>query len=452
MANNTDYKKQKLMIENLLSSPDLFAVCVSILDSKYFEPELRNSVKFILDYYNKYSNTPKPQVIEAETGMDYVSRETLSFDEYEYTATNVEQFCKQRAVIHEVLNASKYIESGDFGTLTAKLEEAVLISLQRDLGTNLFAGVAERITQRMDNRKPIPTLWPNVDEILGGGLNETELIMFSANSGGGKSIALSNLSLNFCKQGHDVLYISLELSEDMVADRFETMITGISKLDKFERISETASQVENFHHKSGGSIYIKYMDPESNANDIKAYLKEFQVQYKKLPKLLIVDYLDIFGTNERQQYSNVYEKDKTSSTQLRAIGNNPQFNMVMATASQQNRGAINQTEMNQGHIAGGLSKVNIVDVYASIIMTDPMRAEGIADFQFLKTRSSDGVGKIAHMKWDPVRLMFTSLGSDNAIKQRVQAKKNNSTTERSTNVPQAGESKGDLDLLDLMDM
>lgn len=449
MANNTNYKKQKLMIENLLSSPDLFALCVNILDPKYFEPELRNSVNFILDYYNQYSNTPKPPVIEAETGMEYSDREVITFDEYEYTATKIEQFCKERAVIHEVLNASKLIENGDFGTLTERIEKAVLISLQRDLGTNLFSNVAERIEQRMVNRKPIPTLMANVDEILGGGLHETELLMASANSGGGKSIFLSNLSLNFCKQGHDVLYISLELSEDMVADRFETMITGISKLDKFERISETASQVENFHHKSGGTIYIKYMEPESNANDIKAYLKEFQVQYKKLPKLLVVDYLDIFGTNERQQFSNVYEKDKASSTQLRAIGNNPQFNMVMATASQQNRGAINQTEMNQGHIAGGLSKVNIVDVYMSIIMTDAMRAEGIADFQFLKTRSSDGVGKIAHMKWDPIRLMFTSLGSDNAIKQKIQAKKNGSD---GNNIPQAGETSGATDLLALMDM
>jgi hypothetical protein len=127
---------------------------------------------------------------------------------------------------------------------------------------------------------------------------------------------------------------------------------------------------------------------------------------------LIVDYLDIFGTNAKQNFSNVYDKDKISATELRAIGST--YDMVIATASQQNRSAINETQMNQSHLAGGLSKINTCDVYFSIIMTDAMRNEGVAVFSFLKTRSSDGVGKTAHMKWDPVKLMFKSTSSESS--------------------------------------
>lgn len=451
MSQNNDqqYEKQKLLIENLLSSRDLFALCANIISSKYFVPELRNSVQFIMEYYDQYSSIPNPKTISAETGTKFsISEEGIPLDEFDYTAAEMEQFCKQRAVLNEVLNASKYIENGDYGTLTSRLEQAVLVSLQRDLGTSVLENVAERIERRKETRKPISTGMPNVDKILGGGLNRTELMMASANSGGGKSIFLSNLSINVAAQGHDVLYISLELSEDMVADRFETMITGWSKDEKLDRIKETATKVESLTSKGWGKIYVKYMEPESNANDVKAYLKEFELQFKCVPTLLVVDYLDIFGTNERQSFSNVYEKDKASSTQLRAIGNNPHYNMIMATASQQNRGAIDQTEMNQSHIAGGLSKVNIVDIYFSIVMTDAMRAEGVADFSFLKTRSSNGVGKVAEMKWDQVKLKFSSLSNgDDGLK--IPKKKSNQNSDNT--IPSAIDKKNQS-LADLMDM
>ncbi len=409
------YEKQKIMLESLLSSPDLFALCSNIIDQAYFTPELKNTVEFIIEYYDKFNTTPTPRIIRAETGITLDTIDKLPIDEFDYAANEIESFCKERAVLNEVLNAGKLIEEGDFGKLVEQLEKAVLISLQRDLGTNALADVQARIEKRMEERRPISTGWPDVDAILGGGLNRTELLMASANSGGGKSVMLGNLSLNFVEQGYDVLYISLELGEDMVADRFETMITKRNRDEKFERIIETATEVEKFSADNGATVYVKYMDAESNANDVKAYLKEFELQYKKTPTLLVVDYLDIFGTNERQAFSNVFEKDKASSTQLRAIGNNPHYDMIMATASQQNRSAINETEMNHGHIAGGLSKINIADVYMSIIMSDAMRAEGVADFAFLKTRSADGVGKTAHVGWDPVALKFTNLNKPSTI-------------------------------------
>lgn len=431
-----EYEKQKILIENLISNPDLFSLCSNIVKAKYFLPELRNTVKFILDYYDQYNNIPSPKVIRAETGEKLeVSEIGLSSDEFEYSANELETFCRQRAVLSEVIAAQKYIEKQDYGALTERLQEAVLISLQRDLGTNIFEGIEERIRRRNEERSPISTGYPNVDAILGGGVVPSELLMASANSGGGKSIFLSNLSLNVAKQGHDVLYISLELSEDMVADRFETMITGWNKQTKIERAQETAHKITEITSKGWGKIYVKYMEAETTcANDIKAYLKQFELQYKKLPKMLVVDYLDIFGTNEKQVFSNVYEKDKIASTQLRAIGNNPRNPMIMATASQQNRSAVNETELNHSHIAGGMSKINTVDIYFSIIMTDAMRAEGVADFLFLKTRSSGGVGKTAHMNWDEVRLLFTSMNEVGELKLPQGKKAKNSDS-----IPSAAE-------------
>jgi len=445
---DTTYEKQKILVESLLASPDLFMLCSNIISSAYFMPEFKNTVDFIQEYYGMYNSLPSIKVIKAETGVVLDVAEKLLLDEFDYAANEIESFCKEKAVLNEVLDAGKYIDSGDFGTLVERLEAAVLISLQRDLGTNVMDDVAARIESRKNSRQPISTGWPNVDKILGGGLQRTELLMCSANSGGGKSVMLGNLALNFVQQGHDVLYVSLELNEDMVSDRIETMITARGREEKFNRIAETATEVEQFSSENGATIYVKYMDAESNSNDIRAYLKEFELCYNKVPTLLIVDYLDIFGTNERQPFSSVYDKDKASSTQLRAIGNNPHYNMVMATASQQNRTAVNEVQMNHSHIAGGLSKINIVDIYLSIIMTDAMRAEGVADFAFLKTRSSGGVGESAHMSWDPIALKFDSLDrtSINTSVANTTARQPESTDKSSRNIVETGG-----ELLSLMD-
>lgn len=446
--NDLRYEKQKLLVENLLSSRDLFSLCAGILDSKFFVPELRNSVEFILEYYEDYNSLPTPKVIKAESGIKFeVDEQGVDRDLFEYTAHEIETFCRERAVVNEVLNASKLIEKNDYGSLVERLQKAVLISLQRDLGLSLFESIEDRINRRAEERKPISTGFPNVDDLLGGGVVPSELIMASANSGGGKSVFLANLTLNVAAQGHDVLYISLELSEDMVSDRLETMMTGWSKEEKIERAKEVADRMNKISSNGWGDIYVKYMEGESAcSNDVRAYLKQFELQHGKLPRMVVLDYLDIFSTNEKQQFSNVYEKDKIASTQFRAIGNNDYWPMIMATASQQNRSAVNETEVTQASIAGGLSKVNIVDVYFSIIMTDAMRAEGVADFYFLKTRSSNGVGKTAHMKWDEIRLKFSSMdGYSEGLKLPNGGKK-------SEKIPNAHDEDTSGGLADLLEM
>jgi hypothetical protein len=82
--------------------------------------------------------------------------------------------------------------------------------------------------------------------------------------------------------------------------------------------------------------------------------------------------------------------------------------MIGATASQQNRSAIDAQELNQSHIAGGLTKVNTVDWYISIVMTPTMKVAGEIMFYFLKSRSSDAVGKAVSLVWNNVSLRITN--------------------------------------------
>lgn len=411
--------KQRLLVEYLISSPDAFALCKGIVKSEYFDPEYRKSVDFIHTYYDKYSATPSTEQIEAETELKLRKHE-ITRDQILYVSDQVETFCRRRAVQQAIVAAPKMIAEGDYGKVEQMIRDAISVTLNRDIGLNYFADPLSRLESQIAVPSRTSTLWGAVDECLGGGLARREIILFSANSGGGKSITLANLALNFLaqdkypgsKQKMDVLYISLELSEEMIAQRFDTMYTGISSViwqSKYKEIAESVGDIGNHM----GRLTIKRMPSGTNANAIRAYIKEFELKNGYVPDLLVIDYLDLMGSNEHVSADNVFEKDKRAAEQLRDILFD--YNMFGATASQQNRSAIDAPELNHSHIAGGISKVNTVDWYVSIVMNATMKAAGEIGFVFLKTRSSDGVGKQVYLKWDNATLRIKNLPKDEDV-------------------------------------
>lgn len=428
MNNN---KKQQLLLEYLISSPDTFALCKSIVKSEYFDPEYRRAVDFVHTYYDKYSATPTPGMIEAEVDV-VLKQQQITRDQIAFCSDEIEKFCRTKAMEHAIIKAGPLLAKGEGGKIESLIKEAMMVSLNRDLGLDYFSDPLKRLETLAATPQRTPTKWKPVDDLLNGGLARTEMLLFSANSGGGKSIALANLGINFASQGLNVLYISLELSEELVAQRLDTMFTGIPTVAWQQNYREIAVSLDQISPKMG-KMTIKRMHSGATSNQIRAYLKEFELKKGYIPDLLIVDYLDIMGANEHVSADNVSEKDKRAAEQLRDIGF--EYNMFIATASQQNRSAIDTKELNQSHIAGGLTKVNTVDVYISIILNPVMKAAGEVGFAFLKTRSSDGVGKTVFLKWNNAMLLIENPSSsdnedvddDGVITRRVAESKRGKT-------------------------
>jgi len=438
-----DIKKQKLLTEYLISSADTFALCASIIQPEYFDPELRNTISFIKKYYDEYNSTPTESQIEGETGVELKIQEVTK-DQVSYCSNEIESFCKRKAIEKAILSSPALIDKGDYGKVEEIIRDAITVSLNRDLGLLYSDDPEERLRRLANTEETTSTNWKEVDELLNGGIVRKQMLLFSANSGGGKSIAMANLGLNFAQQGLNVLYISLELSEEMVSLRYDSMVTGISAAGWQYKISEIATKVESAIQNMG-EITIKYMNAGSNSNDIRAYLKEFELTYGYTPDAIIVDYLDLMGTNEFISADNVFEKDKAAAEQLRNIAND--YNAFMITAAQQNRTAVGQTDLNHSHIAGGISKINTTDVYISIIMNDAMRANGEIAFMFLKTRSSDGVGKTIYLKWDGSSLRITDPdGGGHTTPLNLKSPKAKNGSEDFLNQPSG---KGLIDLMQI---
>lgn len=401
--------KQKLLLENLISNPDIFTITSPIIKAKYFDPELRRAVKYILKYYDEYHSTPSPELVNCEADTDLTIKEP-KLDEIEWTKKELEKFCKFRAFRDVMLEAPKFMEEGDYDTIMEKAKEALLISLQRDLGLRYFDTVEERLARLLVKQHIVPTGWDELDfEILPGGIGRGEVILFAGGSGGGKSISLANLSLNFAERGLNTLYISLELSPDVIAQRFDTMITGVSNKIFRDHIDHIVVEVDKY--KSGkGIIDIHQMKSGSKSNQMVSYLKEYQLKYNLIPDLLVVDYLDLMAPNSKEGIDGVFEKDKRCSEELRNIG--VDYNCCIATASQLNRTAVDVEILNHSHIAGGISKINTADVFIAILLDRDKRE---MEFQALKTRNSDGVGRIVRLNWDSPYLRIRNMDDKNGI-------------------------------------
>lgn len=436
-----DNNKQKLLIEYLISSTDTFGICQAIVEPDYFDPELRNAVRFMKDYFEEYNTTPDPTQVQAETGTQLELKE-VSKDQIDYTTNEIESFCRRRAIEKAVLASPKMIEEGNYGQMESMIRDAVLVSLNRNLGLRYFEDPNERLERMLHDSPVLSTGWKDVDEALFGGISRKELLLVSASSGGGKSITLSNLAFNMIHQGYNVLYLSLELAEDVVAQRFDTMFTGISRKIWKQHTSEIVTRLEAANTEGIGVLDIKLMPSGTKANQIRAYLKEYSLHYGMMPDVLIIDYIDKMTPNQNIDMSDVWTKDKLVSEQARDLG--IEYNMAVATASQLNREAHKATRVGHEHIAGGISKINESDTYWSIQLTDAMKAAGQCAFTFQKTRNSDGVGQTVYLKWDGSHLRI--LDEDDRGPEKLSFKKKEKSTEP---VDSSSTDKGNS-LLDLM--
>lgn len=398
-------EKEKIIIENLISSTDVFSRCIAIINYSYFSPYYRNIVKFIIDYFSKYRAIPSTRIIKAETGID-LNYHPINRDEYEYTCNEIQTFCQNSALKNAILKSSSEVNKPDvnMGEILELFKKAVQISLPKDMGIEVFENPEEKLNDCLDSEHYYPTTIRDFDKLLIG-LARKQLTLFSANSGGGKSIMLANLGAYYVKQGFNVLYVSLELSENMIMLRLASILSGISTRVWKTKIPEISHKITQIRESGAGSYVVKRLSTGSSANDIRSYVKQYELEYGYLPDVLIVDYLDVMHPNEGVKDYSVSERDKKISEQLTEYLH--EINAIGITASQQNREGIRMSEPDQGIIAGGLTKVNTVDNYISLLMTPQMRLEGHMALFFLKTRSSDAVGNNIMLKFNPNNLIIS---------------------------------------------
>ncbi len=406
---NYDYAVQKLYLEMFLADAETFIRCQNIFDSLNFDQRLQTIAEFINKYVDQYKIMPEVQIVNAACSSD-LERLDLAKENFDWLMTEFENFSRHKGLERAILKSADLLEKGEYGPVEKLIKDAIQISLNKDMGTNYFEDPRTRLEKLKSNNGQISTGWPGVDKKLYGGFNRGELNIFAAASGGGKSLFLANLAVNWALMGLNVIYLTFELSEGLVSMRLDSMTTGISTREIFRNIDDVELKVKMLEKRSG-HIQIKYMPSGKNVNDIRAYLKEYQVKTGQKPDVLLIDYLDLMmPLSVKVSPSDLFVKDKYVSEELRNLAMETQC--ITVTASQLNRSAVEEIEFDHSHISGGLSKIQTADNVIGIFTSRAMKERGRYQIQFMKTRSSSGVGQKVDLEFNVETLRISDLGED----------------------------------------
>ena len=403
---------QKLFVEFLAQDKDLFARVNGIIDPLYFDRELRKGVEFIQEHVAGYSALPTLEQIKATTNIELQELKDVDERHQNWFIDEFETFCKHKALEGAILDSADMLEKGQYGPVERRIKEAVQIGLAKHMGTDYWEDPAERIERVRNQRGGTSTGWKDIDNKLYGGFNRGELNIFAAPSGGGKSLFLQNLALNWSIAGLNVVYITLELSEELSSMRLDSMITGMNTRDVFKNKDDVDLKVR-MQGKQAGKLQIVQLPNGVTINAISSYLREFEVKNDIKVDAVLIDYLDLMmPAQNKVNPSDLYIKDKFVSEEMRNFA--VEHDILFATASQLNRAAVEEVEFDHSHIAGGLSKVQTADNVIGIFTSQAMRERGRYQVQFMKTRSSSGVGQKVDLKFDISGLRIEDLDDDEA--------------------------------------
>jgi replicative DNA helicase len=408
--NNYTTEIQELFLRFIVSDPELFVRVNTIVEPYMFDKKFQKAITFLQEHTTEYNAIPTIDQIEATTGLLLERVDGISDNHTDWFLDSIERFCRHKALEKAILDSTDLLETGDYGAVENKIRDATQVSLVKDLGLEYFENPKERLEWIKQQSGAVSTGWKMFDQKLYGGLNKGEITIFAGGSGAGKSLFLQNLAVNWALSGLNCVYISLELSEQLISMRLDAMVSEHGTKDVMRNIDDVDLKVR-MKGKSAGKLRVKQMSSGINANDIRAYVREYEINCDVKVDCLLVDYLDLMSPiSAKVSPGDMFIKDKYVSEELRNIA--MEKNILFATASQLNRGAVEEIEFDHSHIAGGISKIQTADNVVGIFTSNAMRERGRYQIQFMKTRSSSGVGQKVDLKFNPDTLRVTDLDED----------------------------------------
>jgi KaiC/GvpD/RAD55 family RecA-like ATPase len=401
---------QRLFLEMMLEDATSYVRVQNIYNAQNFDRSLRPAAEFIKEHTDKHKTMPDRMQISATTGIKLASVPDLNEGHFDWFMGEFEAFTRRQELERAILKSADLLEKGEFEPVEKLIKDAVQISLTKDMGTDYFADPKARIEKYFNSGGQVSTGWPQLDRLLYGGFSRGELNIFAGGSGSGKSLVMMNIALNWLQQGLSGVYITLELSEELTSLRTDAMLTNMSTKDIRRDIDTTELKVKLVAKKSG-NYQVKGLPAQSNINDIRAYLKEYQIQTGKKVDFVMIDYLDLLmPVSAKVSPNDLFVKDKYVSEELRNLAK--ELAVLMVTASQLNRSAVEEVEFDHSHISGGISKINTADNVFGIFTSRAMKERGKYQIQCMKSRSSTGVGQKIDLEYNIETMRITDEGGD----------------------------------------
>lgn len=410
---------EKLLFKRATLDKKWMNILSSTFDKRFFKTQnLAMLADLLVKYYDKFGHVPGNQVL-ASMAKAYATKhqdnidiaavnqliaEISTFDMQmpdDVMSASLKDFIRKNAFYNALYDNADML--GKDEDSYARVVEKCLENFDRvqkitfndtALGMDYFDPIAmEEHWKYISNpESKISTGFPSIDVYTHGGFlkDGRSLYLVMAQAGLGKSLFLSNLAKNFLEQGLKVVVISLEMSEDVYAQRFDAHISknDINKLDATQEDSLT--KIKDFYAKHPtASLFIKEYPPKSvTCNDIRAYLDSLKLAGHSFD-VLIVDYLNLVKSSIRSD--NMFVDGLDVSEKLRAISY--EFKVPVISAIQTNREGMNNADVGMENISQSSGIAFTADFLLSLFRTDEDLRQNMIMGRILKNRLGGMVGK-----------------------------------------------------------
>ena len=387
---------QSKIIASLMSDIKFIQTISDILEPDMFDSDSNKwLVKTIRDYFYEYKKQPTLEVVKYK--VDEIDNDVLKSGvvdklrdvwknieatDLEFVQSETLDFCKNQTLKNAILESVDMLENKNYDGIKSIIDNAMKAGSERDLGHDYIPSLEMRLEESA--RITVKTPWDVINDITDGGLGAGELGVVVAPAGIGKSWTLQALGSEVVRQGKTVVHYSLELNENYVGLRYDSIFSGVTTAN----IKYHKEEVEKKLQSLPGKLLIKYFPTKAaSVQTLGSHLKQIELSGVDID-MVIVDYADILMPTgnfkeKRHAIGNIYED-------LRGLAG--ELEIPIWTASQANRSALEEDVIGADKVAEDYSKVMTADFVISMSRKVEDKIANTGRFHVIKNRFGiDGV-------------------------------------------------------------
>jgi len=419
---------QAKALGSLLSSTEFLQTSLDVLNPNFIENDAGKwIVEKTIDYFATYKALPTLDVFKLELDREHDDVLKLSVKEQlrtayqrkngedlEYVKDSFLEFAKNQALKQAIVKSVDLLQMGRYGEIKHLVDHALRAGQPRNIGHNWKEDIAMRLAGV--SRLIVPTGWDAIDVLVGGGLGAGELGVIAAPSGIGKSWALSTIGANAARAGKRVVHYTLELNENYMGLRYDTIFTGIEPGNIPEHPEKVREAVDGVQ----GDIIIKYYPARSvTVHTLQAHLEHLIINDLK-PDIMILDYADLMRSVDKvdaryQELGAIYEELRGMSGEM---------GIPCWTASQTQRSSIQEDVIQADKIAESYNKIMTADLVISLSRKLEDKANHTGRAHIIKNRfGADGITLPVYMNTSLGKIEIYDENSSKGIllKKQMQA-------------------------------
>ena len=399
------------ILKNLIYNEEYTRKALPFLSVNYFqEREDKILYEKIAEYINQYNTLPTQEALAIELDKSSIKDEefqnslkllesiTNENDEanISWLLDSTEKFCQDKAIYNAVVESISILdEKGgdkrDKGSIPDILSAALSVSFDPHVGHDYLLDAEERYEFYHRIEEKIPWDLEFFNRITKGGLSNKTLNIALAGTGVGKSLFMCHVAASCLSQNYNVLYITLEMAEEKIAERVDANLLNIS-IDDLQKIPKDLydKKIDKLKQTIKGKLIVKeYPTAAANANHFRALLNELNLKRSFVPNIILIDYINICTSSRIKQGANVnsYTYIKSIAEELRGLAVENAIPILSAT--QTTRSGFTSTDIGLEDTSESFGLPATADFMFAIISTEQMEELNQIMIKQLKNRYSD---------------------------------------------------------------